>query len=380
MSSSMNDYYAFDEDWYRQKYADVQAAISEGIYTSGRDHFDKYGAEEGRFPCAVAEEDRHMGRGAYADAGDDALSDTDRQAQVGDLWSTPAEEVAGWYWMAHPMVRERLNKLASGDPSVDSYGRLADLLDERGVELPIKRAVSLGCGFGGLERDLAARGIIEEIDAYDIAPGAIAEAQRLAQEAGFDGLRYHVADLETEPFARDAVDVVFAHQSVHHVARLDELFTTVAAMLKPNGVFHLHEFVGPDRFQWTDQQIAGVNQFLDGLPPRLRALPSGMARRPQGRATIAAMIAADPSEAVRSSAILPVLQDYFDILEHRPLGGALLHLGLADIAQNFDPASAEDRGVLQAFFDAEDTAMSNGIVGSDFAVITAIKRGRTSSS
>ena len=49
------------------------------------------------------------------------------------------------------------------------------------------------------------------------------------------------------------------------------------------------------------------------------------------------MIAADPSEAVRSAEIVPLLSQYFDILEVRELGGALPHLGLADIAQNFNP-------------------------------------------
>ena len=56
------------------------------------------------------------------------------------------------------------------------------------------------------------------------------------------------------------------------------------------------------------------------------------------------------------------------------MGGALLHLGLADIAQNFNPESAEDQAVLETFFAAEDRAMRDGTVGSDFAIITAVAR------
>ena len=99
-----------------------------------------------------------------------------------------------------------------------------------------------------------------------------------------------------------------------------------------------------------------MNRFLDALPPRLRALPSGQPRPRQGRATVAAMIAADPSEAVRSSDILPVLRHHFDIIEERPLGGALLHLGLSEIAQNFDPDRPEDREWLERLAAAEDAA------------------------
>lgn len=368
------DPYVFDEAWYRRTYADVSDAVQQGMYRSAFEHYDWHGRGEGRYPCAQAELDHLLGQGIYANEGGAPLTDEERRDRVEAVWSEDVEHAPGWYWMAHPMVQARLNRMASGDPAVDSYGRLAAVLRARGVPLPINRAVSLGCGFGGLERDLAARGMIREIDAYDIAPGAIAEARRLAADAGLRGLRYHLADLETADLAPGKVDVVFAHQSVHHVERLEELFASVAAMLKPGGIFHLHEFVGPIRFQWTAAQIEHVNRFLDALPPRLRALPNGRPRAPQGRATTAAMIAADPSEAVRSSDILPVLRRSFDIIEERPLGGALLHLGLSDIAQNFDPDAPEDRAVLEGFFAAEDQAMRDGAVGSDFAVVIAAKR------
>lgn len=351
----------FDEANYLSAYPDVRNAVATGRITSGLEHFYRWGRAEGR----------RSGTGA-----EPALTEQERRDRVGAVWSVNPEAVAGWYWMAHPMVRARVNALASGgDPAMDSYGRLRLLLRERGVKLPLGRAVSLGCGFGALERGLAAQGIITEIDAYDIAPAAIAEAKRLAAAAGLSGLRYHVADLDNEMdrLPRGA-DVVFAHSSVHHVTKLEALFAAVAAMLKPGGIFHLNEFVGPTRFQWTDAQIAAVNDFLESLPPQLRRLPSGQPRPLQTRPSVADMIAADPSEAVRSAEIVPLLSQYFDILEVRELGGALLHLGLADIAQNFNPESSEDRAVLETFFAAEDRAMSAGTVDSDFAVITAVAR------
>lgn len=348
-----------DEAWYLATYPDVKAAVEAGVMASGAVHYAAHGRGEGRFPNEY-EATR-------------PLTEAERQQRVRDVWSE-AEQSPGWYWMQHAMVQARLNRLASGDAARDSYDRLADVLRERGVSLPIPRAVSLGCGFGRLERDLAARGIIAEIDAYDIAPGAIEAARRLAAEAGLAGLRYHVADLEREVLPLGSVDVVFAHQSVHHVERLDELFSAVSAMLRPGGIFHLHEFVGPIRFQWTDAQIELVNRFLEALPARLRVMPNGQPRPLQGRATVAAMIAADPSEAIRSSEILPVLRRHFDILEERALGGAALHLGLSEIAQNFDPDAAEDREILEAFFAAEDAAMRTGEIGNDFVVVTAVKR------
>jgi SAM-dependent methyltransferase len=362
----------FDEHWYCDRYADVKDAVAKGIFTSGRDHYCQFGASENRFSCAAAEKGELTARSLHAASF--ALSEAERRQRVGAVWSAQVDQATtGWYWMAHPMVQARLNTLASGDPGHDSYDRLVTVLQERGVALPLECAVSIGCGFGALERDLASRGIVREIDAYDIASGALAEAQRLAQEGGFTGLRYHVADLEVEFFNPGTVDAVFAHQSIHHVERLDELFSAVSAILKPGGIFHLHEFVGPIRFQWTDAQIELVNRFLRSLPPRLRTLPTGQPRALQSRPTVPGMIAADPSEAIRSSEIIPRLRRHFNIIEERPLGGALLHLGLGGIAQNFDPASTEDSAIMEAFFAAEDVAIRDGVVGSDFTVVIAVK-------
>jgi SAM-dependent methyltransferase len=354
-----DDILDFDEAYYLASNPDVAREVAAGGFETGYHHYVAYGRAEGRHPRA------HRAAAPSAD---------DYRDRVGSRWSEAPEVAASGYWMAHPMVRERLNHLASGDPGCDSYGHLEKRLRGLGFELPIRRAVSIGCGFGALERDLASRGIIAEVDAYDIAPAAIEGARRLAAESGHTGLRYHVLNLETERSLPTAVDIVFAHQSVHHIERLDELFATVATMLRPGGIFHLHEFVGPERFQWTDTQIDGVNRFLSALSPRHRALTSGLPKTLQTRPTVEAMIAADPSEAIRSKDILPALGRHFDIVEVNRLGGALLHLGLADIVQNFDPGNAEDRAVLEAFFQAEDEAMRAGTIDSDFVVVTAVKR------
>jgi SAM-dependent methyltransferase len=315
---------------------------------------------------------------ALADAGDAATRA--RRDKVNEVWSAGSVREAatlGRYWLAHPMVRARVNTLASGRPDVDAYGRLAELLARRGWSLPIDRAVSLGCGFGGLERDLAGRGLVRDMHALDLAEDAIAEARRLAEAAGFGStIRYQVADLEGASLPSGSADVVFAHQSVHHIEGLDELFLAVRRALRRSGVFHLHEFVGPTRFQWTDTQLALANGFLDSLPPRLRRLPSGLPKGRLIRPTIRSMLAIDPTEAIRSSEIIAVLRRHFDIVEERRLGGTLAHIALGDIAQNFDPADPEARSALEHLFALEDQAMADGRIGSDFVTLTAVsKRG-----
>lgn len=306
----------------------------------------------------------------------DAADQAARRARTASEWSRRPEErqdTQGLFWMAHPQVVPRLNRLASGSEQANAYDCLLERLRAQGWTFPVRRAASLGCGFGALERGLLQLGVAERIDGYDLAPAAIEEARRLAAREGHSGLTYHVADLERDRLPEGAFDIVFASHSVHHIEQLDALFASVRASLRPGGVFHLQEYVGPDRFQWTDAQLEGINTFMATLPLKYRRFPSGMERGPVGRPSVQAVIDVDPSEAVCSSQIIDALRRHFRIVELRPLGGALLQTGLSGIAQNFDPASAEDRAHLQRFFDFEDAWMAQGRIGSDFAVITAVR-------
>ena len=188
-------------------------------------------------------------------------------ARLDAVWSAASVRDAaqlGRYWLAHPMVQARVNVLASGRPDADAYERLGELLTQRGYHLPIREAISVGCGFGALERDLTRRGLARQILGLDLADGAIAEARRLAAVEGLVGSATACADLEGVRLPPRSVDVVFAHQSIHHVESLDALFLAIRRALRPGGVLHLHEFVGPNRFQWTDAQLELVNGFLAG--------------------------------------------------------------------------------------------------------------------
>lgn len=300
----------------------------------------------------------------------------DDQARVSEAWSvSPAqrEQVQGMNWMAHPRVMARLNQKATGEEGMDVYIHLKETLIRLGWQLPIPRVVSLGCGFGALERGFAGIQLASRIDGYDIAEGAIAGARALATEMGLDMLHYHVADLERLELPEASCDLVFGFQSIHHVNDLDRLFRMVRRALRPGGIFHLHEYVGSDRFQWTDAQLTHMNDFLQALPERYNRLPNGIVRGPRERPRAADVIACDPSEAIRSSQIIPTLEKHFRLLARRDLGGALLHIGLSDIAQNFDAENPVDLAYLNRFFALEDQLMAEGRIGSDFAVLTAIK-------
>jgi len=298
-----------------------------------------------------------------------------RISRVNTVWSAAgALNGRDGYWMANRVVRACVNRRASGDPAQDSYARLVRLLTEMGWTLPAERAVSMCCGTGELERGLAGLGIARRIIGYDLAETAIAKARAQAGIAGLSQVEYEVRDLERDGLGQRNVDVIFAHSAVHHISRLEELFDEVHAALRPGGIFHLNEYVGPDRFQWTDRQMAEINDFLESLPDRYRRLPGGGLRSRLTRPTVAEMLRHDPSEAVRSSEIEALVVERFHIVERRALGGTLLHMALHDIAQNFDPDENEDQARLQRLIDREDQLMADGGLGSDFLVLVAQRK------
>jgi SAM-dependent methyltransferase/glycosyltransferase involved in cell wall biosynthesis len=311
---------------------------------------------------------------ALATEPDDATEDH-RIARVNIVWSaSEARNACGEPWMAHPMVRACVNRRASGDSERDAYGRLIELLAAMGWALPVETAVSLCCGAGELERGLAGLGIARRIVAYDLAKTAISKARAQAIAAGLSHLEYEVRDLDREGLGQSNVDLIFAHSAVHHISRLQALFDAVHAALRPGGIFHLNEYVGPDRFQWTEWQLAEINDFLRNLPERYRRLPGGGLRSCVRRPTIEEMLKHDPSEAVRSSQIEALASERFHIVERRALGGTLLHMALSDIVQNFDPAEKEDQTHIQRLIDREERLMAEHGLESDFLVLVAQRK------
>jgi SAM-dependent methyltransferase len=357
----------FDEAWYRHTFPDVVAAIGEGTYASGLAHYLLYGWREGRPPFNPANSYAQRTRPAF-DAQQDRNSG--RISLIKEVWSANPDEQArksGWYWMAHPAVRARTNTLASGNPAKDVYNHLMALLVARGLALPLDRSVCIGAG--GLEHDLASRGLVWEVDVYDASAAAVAQGEHKTRQLGLFRLHYHLADIEKADLTPNSVDAVFAHSSVQNVERLEALFAAVQRILRPSGVFHLFEYVGPSRFQWTDEQLRLANAFLDSLPDYLRRTPSGELKAALQRPNVENLIAADPTASARSAELLPLLQSHFEVIEIRPLGGALAHLALGGIAQNFDSGSPTDAAYLQRLFDTEDAAMADGSIGTDFAAI-----------
>ncbi len=304
------------------------------------------------------------------------MSDPSFAAAVDQAWAGGAgawTSTAGGHWLEHPLVRRRIHQKVSGRPDLDIYGWFLEILDGLGVARPVASALTLGSGDGRLERGLAPQRFARRHLGLDLSAGAVASANAAA--AGLSQISYEVADLNHPNFPQAPYDIVLGVSSVHHVERLEELLLAVERALVPGGLLFLNEFVGPKRFQWSRRQLECATCLLGLLPERYRrAGEGGEIHRQPFAPSAEAVIAADPSESVRSDEILPLVAERFDILERRDLGGTLLHLVLEGIARRFDPAKPEDVRWLNLLFEAEDALIASGELTSDFAVVVARRR------
>ncbi len=188
-------------------------------------------------------------------------------------------------------------------------------------------------------------------------------------------VRFDVGDVFARRIPPAAYDVVIAESALHHCTPLAELLRRIAGWLAPDGWLFVDDFMGPTRMQWTDRQLEVVNGLLAVLPERYRgAWGAGRPKSRMIRPSRLSMVLSDPSEAVESARILPLLHEVFDVVELRPYGGAVLHLVLGEIAHNFLGDGERTRRFLELCFEAEDLLMAEGDLASDFAVVAAQPR------
>ncbi len=101
---------------------------------------------------------------------------------------------------------------------------------------------------------------------------------------------------------------------LHHVLRLEDLATQIHQSLRPGGLLWIHDYIGETQFQYDDERLEIVNKILTILPDKYRndlvnkRNISKIVRRKPGTLI-------SPFEAIRSSEIMPVFLQKFEVIE-----------------------------------------------------------------
>ena len=267
-------------------------------------------------------------------------------------------------WWDIPQVHKRINSLITGHEKVDHYAYVKQKY------FPGKRdktALSLGCGSGDNEIQWAKTGIFRRIDAYDLSPSRIQRAIETAghQKVG-DLIHFSTHNILDMEFGDNSYDLVILEGSLHHFSPLEKILAKVYRCLIPKGYVFVKDFVGPSRFQWTERQLQVVNGLIKLLPLQYKKKwKSQKYKKCVFRPSRLRMWLSDPSEAVESEKILPLLNSKFKEVEKKEIGGTILQLLFHEIAFNFISDDARTKKILQLCFDIEDTLINLKEISSD---------------
>jgi len=255
------------------------------------------------------------------------------------------------YWII-PEIKKHWNKIITGNPQQEYADYVIGKYFKKNTGL---KMLSLGCGAGSHEIKFAKHSNFSEITGIDLATKLIDEANRSAEQLHYTNLKYEVADIYQCNFDIEYFDAVLFHSSLHHFKNLDTLLgDIIKKTLKKDGLLIIHEYVGPDRIQWTDDQLQEVKTILSTFPVNYKKRYKLNAIKTKAyRAGKLRMIISDPSEAVESSAILPTIHQYFKTDEEKGLGGNLLMPLFKDISHHFIDDSEKTKALLQYAFQEE---------------------------
>ena len=306
------------------------------------------------------------------------FSTAEERGKTAEHWGEDARERAesedwqGLYWQSYILTARHMNRDISGDPGIDWL----TFTKQRFLPKPAELALSLGCGYGIVERAGIEHEIAQRFVGYDISPEAVAVAVEEAEKAGFgDRIEYGAADLNSIELEPGRYGVVFGAQTLHHIEALEHLLDQIHLSLTPDGLFVVNEYVGPKRFQFPHEYLPLMDGLLAALPEsHRRSLRDGHVKGKVVRPEEDDVYRIDPSESVRSDEIMGLIEERFEIVYRADFGGTLLQFVLSDIAGNFDPADPKDVAMIDLVCLYERTLIDKGVLPSDFVYLVARRR------
>jgi len=272
------------------------------------------------------------------------------------FWDRQAINPTHHNWLADPRVRTYVNTLIGGGEAVWPLDWFQQRYPHR-----FPAGLSVGCGTGALERDVIRRGICERMDAFDASDVSLERARDAAASAGIgDHIHYRKDDFDRVALPSRAYDIVFFHQSLHHVSRLERLLRQVRRALRPGGLLYLDEYVGPSRTYWDQRTAAWYRALFRMIPEDVR----------YQQELLIPVQWDDWTEALRSGEILSRLRIGFRIEAFAGYGGNLLGIFFPQMLPGRVPEWLVDK-----LIEAEKALIASGAPHFHAVIVAEPKRG-----
>lgn len=159
------------------------------------------------------------------------------------------------------------------------------------------RALSLGAGRASFEFSLIAKDIVGTMDMIDFSKASIDQIRQKAVKEGFSSRINPISDdLNFINLSKDRYDLIICRNILHHMINLEHVLYEVNAALKKGGVIFIEDYIGENKFQWSQKRSALIKMVADMLPCRVN-------RRMTRTTEKALMNYLSPFESIRSEEI-----------------------------------------------------------------------------
>lgn len=155
----------------------------------------------------------------------------------------------------HPRILEYKARILGGRSQVSEF---ADwtwfLLKEYG---PKKRCLSLGSGIGRVEKYLIKIGFAANFETIEINPRHNVVSRNI--DSRIDARE---GDLNFVELKSNTYDFVLCHGILHHLINLEHVLDQINQSLKPNGLLLIYEYVGENRWQFTEERLICLREMF----------------------------------------------------------------------------------------------------------------------
>jgi Methylase involved in ubiquinone/menaquinone biosynthesis len=170
-------------------------------------------------------------------------------------------------------IEQRSSNLIRATTGNAVIGHVVSKLNRR----PSMRMLSLGCGPGGVEINLAQQARSAEIQCIDINPEALERGRQRARELGLN-MSFQVADLNTIELPANEFDMVFCYAALHHVIELEWLADQIKKTLRSDGEFVTVDIITRNGYLMWPETRETVRAIFRTLPERFRLNHIGYAQ------------------------------------------------------------------------------------------------------
>lgn len=275
-------------------------------------------------------------------------------------WTKDPNAALRGQWTANPIVGNVIYRRMTG--GVGKFW-LNWLLDDHFAGRKFQRMLSPGCGVGDHEVAASQIGNIPHIDAFDFSESCLQLARQKAA-AKSRQINFYRDDLNEFVLPKSPrYDLVLCSGSVHHVRELERFFEVIRNAMESDGRLVVNEYVGACYNLYPPRQVNMINRILACIPSELR---HGEAFTPH---TLDQLLAADPSESVRSALILPIMEQYFELELRHDYGGMILH-PLYPLLRHelLSEPTPQNKAILQLIAEVEAILMEQQAMTTDFTL------------